>query len=97
MAGKKRYKLKEGFKRYWQAGIWAPVFEVLLNPSLPASTTEGKEAVEAGLLLRELETVRGALEGFLLQEGERKGLRAAVRRMEALLAATTADGGARRR
>ncbi len=75
---KKEWKLKEGFKRYWQQGIWADVFGLLLNPSL---TVDG----EAMPCLKNLKRVREGMEFWLEEEGERKGLRAQIRRAEVLV------------
>lgn len=60
---KKKYKLKDGFKRYWQAGIWAQVFDACLNPHLPV-TTDTEELEREGGLLSELERVRAEMERF---------------------------------
>lgn len=79
-----RYRLKEGLKRYWQAGVWGEVFEALLNPGLPAET--GPEVVNE-VLGNDLARVRGGLEAYLEAEGERKGLRTAVRKAEGLVLA----------
>lgn len=80
--GKKRYKLKEGLKRYWQGAIWGECFETLLNPVLPASTRA--EEVEK-VLLAQVRRCREAMEEWLETEGERRGLRALVRRLEWLV------------
>jgi checkpoint serine/threonine-protein kinase len=82
LGAKKKYKLKEGLKRYWQADIWAAVFDVLLNPNLPSSTAEG-EGLEAWL--QELGRAREVVERFLEEEGERRGLRRALARVENLV------------
>ncbi len=103
-ANKRRYKPREAFKRYWQADIWAQVFDVLLNPRLPPTT----DADDVEVLLAEMARVRALLERFLEAEGERKGLRAMVRRVDALVCASSAScfsassssssvGGGRRR
>lgn len=93
LGGKRRYKLKDGLKRYWQMGIWGRCFEALLNPVLPLSTEEG----DVQEWLAELAAVRGQIEGFLETEGERRGLRGMVRRVEGLVSASGGAGGPKRR
>ncbi len=87
LGAKKRYRLREAFKRYWQGEIWGQVFEVLLNPRIPASTNV--EDVE--VLLAEMARVRALLKRFLEAEGERKGLRALVRRVDVLVCASSSS------
>jgi checkpoint serine/threonine-protein kinase len=73
---KKEWKLKESFKRYWASGVWGEVFALLLNPTVVG--------VGNGECLRELRRVRLGMEAWLEEEGERKGLRSAIRRAEGL-------------
>jgi checkpoint serine/threonine-protein kinase len=73
---KKEWKLKEAFKRYWAGAVWGEVFGLLLNPTLAG---EGMPCV------KELRRVRQGMESWLEEEGERKGLRAAIRRAEVLV------------
>ena len=92
VGGKKKYKLKEGFKRYWQGEIWAEVFEVLLNPRVPASTATD----DVQHLLAEMARVRALLELFLETEAERKGLRALMRRVDALVCSSSSYAARKR-
>ena len=75
----KEWKLKESFKRYWASGVWGEVFGLLLNPTVGASGSEGLPCQ------REMRRVREGMECWLEEEGERKGLRGAIRRAEALM------------
>jgi checkpoint serine/threonine-protein kinase len=73
---KKEWKLKETIKRYWAHGVWGEVFGLLLNPTM----------VGDGMpCLREMKRVREGMECWLEEEGERKGLRGAIRRAEGLM------------
>lgn len=92
-AGKKKYRLKEAFKRYWQGDIWGQVFEVLLNPSVPGSTATD----DVQSLFAEMARVRELLELFLECEGERKGLRALIRRVDGLVGSSSSAAAARKR
>ncbi len=68
---RKRYKLKEALKRYWQTELWGMLFETLLNPpAVPCA-----EALRA---------CRERMEGWLGGEGGRRngGLRGGLRRVE---------------
>lgn len=74
----KRYKLKESLKRYWQTDLWAPLFELLLNPTAHVEGEEGgKMPLERGL-----RQCREAMEIWLEAEAGKKGLKNALRRME---------------
>lgn len=73
---KKEWKLKDGFKRYWQQDIWGNAFTLLLNPGL---------AGEAMPCIESLKRVRGEMEAWLEEEGERKGLRGQIRKTEGLM------------
>ena len=75
---KREWRLKENFKRYWAQGVWGEVFGLLLNPTLVA----GGEGMPC---LREMRRVREGMECWLEEEGERKGLRGAIRRAEGLV------------
>ncbi|KAL9103531.1 MAG: hypothetical protein Q9187_008998 [Circinaria calcarea] len=49
--GAKRYRLKEGLKRYWQVELWTAFFETLMNPgrvNLSASLSESESSGESG-------------------------------------------------
>lgn len=87
LGAKKNFKLKERLKRYWQVDMWDELFELLLNP-----TREDSVNGEAGgkmPLLKGLSRCRRRMERYLEEEGERKGLRAAIRRCELLVGGTT--------
>ncbi|KAL9618866.1 MAG: hypothetical protein Q9160_006456 [Pyrenula sp. 1 TL-2023] len=87
LSAKKNFKLKERLKRYWQVDVWDELFELLLNP-----TREESVSGEAGgkmPLLKGLSRCRGRMERYLEEEGERRGLRAAIRRCELLVGGTT--------
>jgi checkpoint serine/threonine-protein kinase len=73
---KKEWKLKETIKRYWAHGVWGEVFGLLLNPTMVG---EGMPCS------REMKRVREGMECWLEEEGERKGLRGAIRRAEGLM------------
>ena len=80
---KKEWKLKENFKRYWAGEVWGEVFGLLLNPTLSlGGTVKGGSGMPC---LAEMKRVREGMERWLEEEGERKGLRAAIRRAEALV------------
>ena len=66
--GGRRWKVREGLKRYWQGGIWGGFFDTLLN--------SGGKSVDLRGLRRGMEDW---LEG---EEGRRRGLRGALRRVE---------------
>ena len=71
----RKWRLKEGMKRYWAQEVWGEVFEVLVNPG----------AVGELPVTEELGRVREGMEAWLKGEGERKGLRGCVRRAEGLV------------
>ena len=74
-----RYRLREPLKRYWQTELWAPLFDLLLNPGraeegMPCSTSLGR--------------CREAMERWLEGEGGRRGqagLRGGLGRLEGRL------------
>jgi checkpoint serine/threonine-protein kinase len=74
----RRYRLKEGLKRYWQTELWAAVFDLLLNPAAWA----GAEAGARLPATRRVRAVREGLEAWLVEHGERRGLKAGLRRLE---------------
>jgi checkpoint serine/threonine-protein kinase len=79
VAAQKKWKLKEGFKRYWQTEIWAECFELLLNP------TQYTEAEEGGKMpvLKGMKGVRERMETWLEGNGERGvGLQGNLRKLE---------------
>lgn len=80
IGSKKRYKLREGLKRYWQTELWAPLFDLLLNPTSHVGGEEGMKLPCA----RGLRRCREGMEEWLVSEGGRRngGLKAALRRIE---------------
>ena len=80
----RRYRLKEGFKRYWQTELWGAVFDVLMNP------TSWIEEDGTGMLpvTARIGAVREMLEQWLEQNSERRGLKSQLRRLEERLRAT---------
>ena len=77
---KKKYKLREGLKRYWQTELWAPLFEILLNP---AANVEGEDGGKMPCT-KGLRTCKEGMEEWLAGEGGRRngGLKAGLRRIE---------------
>lgn len=78
VGGLKRYRLKEGLKRYWQTEIWQRLFDVLLNP---ARWVEGEEGGRMPVT-RTLRACREGMEDWLEGNAERKGLKGSLRRLE---------------
>ena len=74
----KRYKLKESLKRYWQTELWAPLFELLLNPTAHVDGEEGGKMP----VMKGLRRCRDAMEVWLEAEAGKKGLKNALRRIE---------------
>lgn len=72
---RKRYRIREALKRYWQTELWASLFDVLLNPG---SCAEGMPCVNT------LRGCRERMEAWLVGEGGRKngGLKAGLLRLE---------------
>ena len=75
---KKRYKPREPLKRYWATELWADVFDVLMNPG---HWLEGEDAGRMPPTKR-LRVVRERMESWLVENAERKGLKAGLRRVE---------------
>lgn len=79
-AGGRRYKIREGLKRYWQTEIWAECFDVLLNPGAFVEAEEGARMP----VLRSMRRVRERMEECLEASCERGvGLRALMGKVEA--------------
>ena len=77
---KKKYKLREGLKRYWQTELWTPLFDLLLNPAVNVEgEVGGKMPCTEGL-----KQCRQGMEEWLGGEGGRRngGLKAGLRRIE---------------
>jgi len=80
--GGKCWRVKEGFKRYWQGDVWARCFDVLLNPGKFAAEEEGGRLP----VLKAVRVVREEMEGWLEANSERGvGLRNLIRRLEGIV------------
>ncbi|GAB7341059.1 hypothetical protein MBLNU457_7380t2 [Dothideomycetes sp. NU457] len=74
----KRYRIREGLKRYWQTEIWGEVFGLLLNPLLYAEKEQdGKLPVVRGM-----RAVREGMERWLEGNAEKRDLKGMIRRLE---------------
>ena len=80
LSSTKKWKLKEGLKRYWQTELWTPLFEILLNPTSHVKEEEGGKMP----CMRGLRTCREGMESWLEGEGGRRngGLKNGLRRIE---------------
>ena len=78
VGGLKRYRVREGFKRYWQTELWQGLFDVLLNP---ARFVEGEVGGRMPVA-RTLRACREGMEEWLEGNAERKGLKGSLRRLE---------------
>ncbi len=75
----RKYKVREGLKRYWQTDIWADCFEVLLNP---ASFVGGEEGGSMPVL-KSMKRVRERMEAWLEANSDRGvGLKALIVKLE---------------
>ena len=83
IGAKKRYKLREGLKRYWQTDLWGNLFEILLNPGAALAVEEGGKMP----VVRGLRVVRERMEEWLSGEGGRRngGLKGGLRRFEEMI------------
>lgn len=80
-AAGRRYKIREGLKRYWQTEIWGECFEMLLNPG---GRVEGEDGGQMPLL-RGMKALRERMEVWLEGNCEKGvGLRALLGRVEAV-------------
>jgi checkpoint serine/threonine-protein kinase len=79
-SGGRRYKIREGLKRYWQTEIWGECFDLLLNPG---SWVEGEDGAKMPVL-KGLRGIRERMEGWLEGNCERGvGLRGLMGKVEA--------------
>ena len=74
--GMKRYKLKEGLKRYWQTELWAALFDALMNPDRGCLAAGGEKET-----WRRIGAARKGMEEWLVGNGEKKGLRSGLRKL----------------
>ena len=80
VGGGRRYKIREGLKRYWQADLWGECFDVLLNPGEHVQDEDGGKMP----ILRTVRGVREKMESWLAANCERGvGLRSAMGKVEA--------------
>ena len=79
LAGRKKWKLREPLKRYWQTQLWAPLFELLLNPVAHAATHEPSGTLP---VTTSLAKCRREMEDWLQRESGRRGLKASLRKLE---------------
>jgi checkpoint serine/threonine-protein kinase len=78
-AANKKWRIKEGLKRYWQTEIWGEAFDLLLNPCLH---TEGEEGSRLPVL-KAMRDVREKMEIWLEGNSEKGvGLQALIRKLE---------------
>lgn len=78
----KTYRLKEGFKRYWQGEIWSAVFDLLLNPGRHAHDEEAGRMPLLRGMRRVREMMERWVEGNCERGGNGGGLQGMVRRLE---------------
>ncbi|KAI9738754.1 MAG: hypothetical protein M1834_008261 [Cirrosporium novae-zelandiae] len=75
----KHHRIREPLKRYWQQDIWGEIFDLLLNSGRFVDGEEGgKLPVPKGM-----KRCREMMEEWLEVNAEKKGLRAALKRLEA--------------
>lgn len=78
-AAKKKWRIKEGLKRYWQTEIWGRVFDLLLNPGMHVEAEEGSRLP----VLRGIKDVREEMERWLEGNSEKGvGLQSLLRKLE---------------
>ncbi|KAG5438055.1 hypothetical protein PCANB_000402 [Pneumocystis canis] len=77
--GRKKYRLVNGFKRYWQQHFWKKLFDLLLNPVTNAG--------EKGLpVTKNLKQIREEMEIWLMENSEKGiGLKGNIWKIETLL------------
>lgn len=75
----KKWKIKEGLKRYWQTEIWGTMFDLLLNPAMHVEGEEGSRLP----VLRGMKAIRDEMETWLEGNSEKGvGLQALIRKLE---------------
>ncbi|KAG4305737.1 hypothetical protein PORY_000647 [Pneumocystis oryctolagi] len=78
-AARKRYRLVNGFKRYWQQDLWKRLFDLLLNPVINA----GEEGLP---ITKNLKQIREEMEVWLIENCEKGiGLKGMIWKIETLL------------
>ena len=89
----KHYRPAEKFKRYWKVELWTSVFDLLLNPLMFVDAEESGEMP----LLNGMKDIRERLEEWLVENAERKGLKAVLARVEERLARDKERGRGRKK
>lgn len=79
LSHRKKWKLREPLKRYWQTQLWAPLFDLLLNPVAHAAAHEPSGTLP---VTSSLAKCRGEMEEWLQRESGRRGLKASLRKLE---------------
>ncbi|KAG4028008.1 hypothetical protein MFRU_025g00740 [Monilinia fructicola] len=78
-AGLRKWKIKEGLKRYWQTEIWGGVFDLLLNPQGYVDGEEGGRMP----VIRGMRVMREEMEEWLEGNCEKgSGLLKGIRKLE---------------
>lgn len=83
LSSRKKWKLREPLKRYWQTQLWAPLFDLLLNPVAHAAVHEPSGTLP---VTDSLAKCRSEMEEWLQRESGRRGLKASLRRLEERIA-----------
>lgn len=91
-SNRKRYRIRESLKRYWDREIWNDVFDLLLNPGADrwvemersGGASAGPNPNGAILpVLHSMRHVREKMEAWLLANAEKKNLLLQIRKLEA--------------
>ncbi|KAK7204640.1 Mad3/BUB1 homology region 1-domain-containing protein [Myxozyma melibiosi] len=85
---RKRYRIKESFKRYWQQDLWKQMFDILLNSALKSEEMVAEEGAEKQFpITHKLKEYRVKMEEYLEENGERSGvsLRGSLQKLEQLV------------
>jgi checkpoint serine/threonine-protein kinase len=78
----KTYRIREGFKRYWQTELWSAIFDMLLNPLAHVDGEEGRKMP----VVRKMRGLREKMELWLEENSERGvGLKGTIARMEIII------------
>ncbi|PQE31879.1 putative mitotic checkpoint serine threonine kinase protein [Rutstroemia sp. NJR-2017a WRK4] len=77
--GLRKWRIKEGLKRYWQTEIWSGVFDLLLNPGGYVDGEEGGKMP----VVRGMRVMREEMENWLESNCEKgSGLMKGIRKLE---------------
>ena len=77
---RKKYRIREGLRRYWQTELWSRFFDLTLNPLCHLSAeTNGRMPISGGL-----QTLQQEMEEWLVGEGSRRngGLKNNIMKLE---------------